>query len=864
MTTIAYLPTPGAQLLKIDQKTMVKVDRSSVHAHAGKHQSDNGDMVYRSAEDERVPKLQMSSQFTPSPLKHKYNAEQDFEGQDQLVKRHKLVCSMSSKPIYSSEAGKAQESRTPTRSLSDRHDFVEDADAEETVRSINERQLGNKSFLISDLLNSMSNGSSEKSEDDPPMRSSEDITGRDGQIATIGHKHINEKCAADCSRENPSWAQAQPSTEQHRVSVPDQSSGCIKLRFNSGLGEPFSLVMKPEERIGGSLILGHCSKTSTGPEDRQFTRDVDAKDDHRDHRKQQITVPQNSLEDQCFGNSHRPSQPKSFSSSETTNLIGANISKGTHSNGVDCTSDLEETDDGSAESLDEDGEGERGDAAGVNSKIAAGSGSAKPRRARTAFTYEQLVTLENKFKTTRYLSVCERLNLALALNLTETQVKIWFQNRRTKWKKQNPGKDVNVTSTASFPPKLLIPSSLYNPVSHSSPTSSKCPQFSVMEYAENVDANFYRGISERNQSPSYRFLSGLSNLQGTQEVYDFRDQDGFNHHNLDYEKLLENYLKLYAPSTIFKSAGVGRGWEAESLPGDILFRRQRAVSSDKADSSPPCVNGSQEITVPSFLSRLGQNRVPNVPEVRPEGMDIQHGFHNYGLTVPFVPGETAMKPRNSLDDLVTTPDQVKIPEASNLSFRSSKASCSGTDGPPPAHFSPTQQVLERLDDFFSSLGVFPEEMRWLYLRALSNPQQSLKNLMEIALKEVHSSNAKAIGNSDPTLWNTDLLAIVKASPKPENLREGSAALPELGDVRCQTEYTHGSNEALRTQNMSSMVMEDGLGSTVLHDFSVQHAAADARQNLSPLKCQHSSSGTSSSTTSPRIMHMSQLGQTPPN
>ena len=50
------------------------------------------------------------------------------------------------------------------------------------------------------------------------------------------------------------------------------------------------------------------------------------------------------------------------------------------------------------------------------------SKSSKPRRARTAFTYEQLVALENKFKTTRYLSVCERLNLALSLNLTETQV----------------------------------------------------------------------------------------------------------------------------------------------------------------------------------------------------------------------------------------------------------------------------------------------------------------------------------------------------------------------------------------------------------------------------------------------------------
>ena len=48
----------------------------------------------------------------------------------------------------------------------------------------------------------------------------------------------------------------------------------------------------------------------------------------------------------------------------------------------------------------------------------------KPRRARTAFTYEQLVALENKFKNTRYLSVCERLNLALSLRLTETQVSV--------------------------------------------------------------------------------------------------------------------------------------------------------------------------------------------------------------------------------------------------------------------------------------------------------------------------------------------------------------------------------------------------------------------------------------------------------
>uniref|UniRef100_A0AAY4BRB3 Homeobox domain-containing protein n=1 Tax=Denticeps clupeoides TaxID=299321 RepID=A0AAY4BRB3_9TELE len=81
-------------------------------------------------------------------------------------------------------------------------------------------------------------------------------------------------------------------------------------------------------------------------------------------------------------------------------------------------------------------------------------GCTKPRRARTAFTYEQLVALENKFRVTRYLSVCERLNLALSLSLTETQVKIWFQNRRTKWKKQNPSVDSTLPPDSNSLPSM--------------------------------------------------------------------------------------------------------------------------------------------------------------------------------------------------------------------------------------------------------------------------------------------------------------------------------------------------------------------------------------------------------------------------
>ncbi|CAF0758289.1 unnamed protein product [Didymodactylos carnosus] len=113
----------------------------------------------------------------------------------------------------------------------------------------------------------------------------------------------------------------------------------------------------------------------------------------------------------------------------------------------DSLSDCDALDDQLSENGDKrDGSPDLNASISDGDKSKSSSSSDKPskqRRARTAFTYEQLVALENKFKQTRYLSVCERLNLALSLSLTETQVKIWFQNRRTKWKKQNPGLDVN-------------------------------------------------------------------------------------------------------------------------------------------------------------------------------------------------------------------------------------------------------------------------------------------------------------------------------------------------------------------------------------------------------------------------------------
>ncbi|GBP17290.1 BarH-like 1 homeobox protein [Eumeta japonica] len=80
---------------------------------------------------------------------------------------------------------------------------------------------------------------------------------------------------------------------------------------------------------------------------------------------------------------------------------------------------------------------ENADRQGSNRSVASGQSGRKPRRRRTAFTHAQLAYLERKFRCQKYLSVADRGDVADALSLSETQVKTWYQNRRTKWKRQN-------------------------------------------------------------------------------------------------------------------------------------------------------------------------------------------------------------------------------------------------------------------------------------------------------------------------------------------------------------------------------------------------------------------------------------------
>ncbi|KAG8449525.1 hypothetical protein GDO86_016244 [Hymenochirus boettgeri] len=127
----------------------------------------------------------------------------------------------------------------------------------------------------------------------------------------------------------------------------------------------------------------------------------------------------------------------------------------------------------------------------------------KKKKRRVLFSKAQTLELERRFRQQRYLSAPERDHLAHVLQLTPTQVKIWFQNHRYKMKRVKP----EVNSSPTVLKKVMVPVLVRDgrscqTCSPSSPSSNRDKIQVLPPLHFPGTFNFYQGYNQHLAHPS--------------------------------------------------------------------------------------------------------------------------------------------------------------------------------------------------------------------------------------------------------------------------------------------------------------------------------------------------------------------------
>ncbi|KAM9496272.1 T-cell leukemia homeobox protein 3 [Clarias gariepinus] len=110
----------------------------------------------------------------------------------------------------------------------------------------------------------------------------------------------------------------------------------------------------------------------------------------------------------------------------------------------------------------------------------------KRKKPRTSFSRVQICELEKRFHRQKYLASAERAALAKTLKMTDAQVKTWFQNRRTKWRRQTAEEREAERQQANRMLLQLQADALQKSISESVPVDPLCVHNSSLYALQNL------------------------------------------------------------------------------------------------------------------------------------------------------------------------------------------------------------------------------------------------------------------------------------------------------------------------------------------------------------------------------------------